>query len=185
MTLWFTADTHFGHKKIIEHSKRPFLSVEEMNEVLVHNWNACVAPNDTVWHLGDIEFRGKDQDAAYWLRQLNGHIHVCIGNHDDPKVLAQSRAASVQDVKYLRHEGQKLWLSHYAHRTWRNSHHGSIHLFGHSHGDLGWLPGRLMDVGVDSVALLAGGGAAFYRPVSFDEIVTLLGDAPVTDQHGQ
>ena len=184
--LWFTADTHFDHAKIIEHCRRPFGSVAEMNDALVANWNAHVQPGDTVWHLGDIAFRSK-RPAEYWLRALAGHIHVCIGNHDDEKELAASRAASVQDVKYLRHEKQKLWLSHYCHRVWRNSVHGSYHMFGHSHGDIGVIAGRLMDVGVDAVAALLSDGQSHpedYRPISFGEVMLFLAHQPATDHHG-
>src|ERR1017187_8378616 len=54
MATWFTADQHFGHKRIIELSGRPFGSVEEMNEAVVDRWNAVVAPDDLVWVLGDF-----------------------------------------------------------------------------------------------------------------------------------
>jgi calcineurin-like phosphoesterase family protein len=39
MTIWFTADTHFGHANIIQNCKRPFSSVMKMNEKLIENWN--------------------------------------------------------------------------------------------------------------------------------------------------
>lgn len=32
MTVWFTADTHFGHDKIRVYCKRPFASIEEHDE---------------------------------------------------------------------------------------------------------------------------------------------------------
>ncbi|WP_395092280.1 hypothetical protein [Armatimonas sp.] len=52
--LWFTSDHHFGHDNIRSHCQRPFDSTEEMNEAMIDRWNACVAPGDTVYHLGDL-----------------------------------------------------------------------------------------------------------------------------------
>ena len=34
MTIWFSADHHFGHARMIELAKRPFKSVEEMDRVV-------------------------------------------------------------------------------------------------------------------------------------------------------
>lgn len=160
MTTWFTADTHFGHMRIIQLSKRPFASVEEMDEALIANWNALVKPGDDVWHLGDFNFRGPTLTPDY-VKRLNGRIHLIRGNHDDGYAAKHRECfASFQDVKYLRLYGEKLYLSHYAHRVWRNSHHGAWHLYGHSHG---CLPNyyRSMDVGVD---------ACGYHPISFEAI---------------
>jgi hypothetical protein len=59
-----------------------------------------------------------------------------------------------------------VWLSHYAHLTWRDLHRGRIHLFGHSHGAIP-PTARACDVGVDAWA---------FRPVTIPEIVELLAD---------
>ena len=40
---FFTSDTHFGHANIIRLCNRPFQNVEEMNEVLIENWNKVVS----------------------------------------------------------------------------------------------------------------------------------------------
>ena len=169
--MWFTSDTHFNHEKIILLSHRPYQSVEEMNEALIANWNDRVEKRDIVWHLGDFVFRG---DPAPLFHRLNGQKRFVLGNHDKPNQLrALAGADNVHDVKYVREAGYRFFLSHYAHRTWPNSNHGSFHLYGHSHGD---LPGhgRSMDVGVD---------ANGYSPIHIDEVVARLGALELTNHH--
>ena len=52
--IFFTADTHWGHRNIIRYCQRPFADVEEMNEALITNWNSTVGKDDIVFHLGDF-----------------------------------------------------------------------------------------------------------------------------------
>ena len=54
MTIFFSADHHFGHKNIIKHANRPFDTIHEMNKALVEAWNSVVPKNGVVYHLGDI-----------------------------------------------------------------------------------------------------------------------------------
>jgi len=80
MTTFFTSDQHFGHKNIIEYSKRPFSSVYEMDETMVERHNAVVRDNDEVWHLGDFSF--KSDGLQVHLPRLRGKHRLVAGNHD-------------------------------------------------------------------------------------------------------
>ena len=73
--VFFTSDTHFGSKRTLELSKRPFSSVEEMDTTLINNWNSMIKPNDIVYHLGDFG----DYDV---LKKLNGRIFLVLGNYE-------------------------------------------------------------------------------------------------------
>jgi calcineurin-like phosphoesterase family protein len=81
---WFISDTHFFHENIIQYCKRPFSSVEEMNEIMVDRWNAVVKPGDKVYHLGDVWMGPSihEERAKLWAR-LNGSKRLIVGNHDD------------------------------------------------------------------------------------------------------
>jgi len=79
--IYFTADTHLGHKNVIEYSTRPFINAEEMDEVLIKNWNSLVQPCDEVYHLGDFSFHKPAKTAAL-LNKLNGQKYLIQGNHD-------------------------------------------------------------------------------------------------------
>lgn len=79
--IFFISDTHFGHKGILtyEAKARPFDTIEAMNEHLISNWNKVVGPKDKVFHLGDAVFGKRN---LHLLGELNGRIHLILGNHD-------------------------------------------------------------------------------------------------------
>lgn len=81
--VYFCADTHFGHRGIIQFSEtkpfRPFDTIEEHDEELVKRWNATIGPKDTVWHLGDVVFGKRNLPI---LSRLNGYKRLVLGNHD-------------------------------------------------------------------------------------------------------
>ncbi len=79
--VFFTSDTHFYHGNIIRYCDRPFLSVDDMNESLVNNWNCVVGPDDMVYHLGDVAFASQE-NTLKTLERLNGKITLVLGNHD-------------------------------------------------------------------------------------------------------
>lgn len=167
MTTFFTSDTHFGHRSIIEHCWRPFSSVEEMDEELIKRWNERVTPRDEVWHLGD--FTMADAMTAYTYRKrLNGKIHLIWGNHDRNAVRRMVCWTSSQYAAEISVDGRSITLCHYAMRVWNKSHHGSLMLFGHSHGN---LPGnsQSLDVGVDAWG---------YCPVTLPEILARMETLP-------
>jgi calcineurin-like phosphoesterase family protein len=80
-TIWFTSDLHFNHANIIQYSKRPFKSVDEMNEELINRYNFVVNPNDQVYLLGDLSMNL--ERAKPYLRRLNGKKNLILGNHDE------------------------------------------------------------------------------------------------------
>jgi calcineurin-like phosphoesterase family protein len=81
-SVYFTSDTHFGHKNILQFCNRPWETVEEMNEALINNWNSVVKENDIVFHLGDVQLGGGNQLMDNIFPRLNGHIILILGNHD-------------------------------------------------------------------------------------------------------
>ena len=81
MNTFVTSDHHFHHEKIINYSKRPFKSVEEMDAVMEKNWNEEVKPDDLVIHVGDFSF-GTQEDIEATVAQLHGRKWLVLGNHD-------------------------------------------------------------------------------------------------------
>jgi calcineurin-like phosphoesterase family protein len=153
VAVWFTSDTHFGDHRTLNLYPRPFANVAEMDAELIARWNAVVAPEDTVWHLGD--FARTAARARAVLAQLNGTRRLVLGNND-PAPSTADGWASIAPYAELELEGRFLVLCHYPFRTWNRQHRGSLNLHGHSHGRLKPLP-RQFDVGVD---------VRDYRPVS-------------------
>jgi calcineurin-like phosphoesterase family protein len=79
--VWFTSDTHFGHRNIIKYCDRPFNGVDHMNRAMIDRWNSVVSFEDTVYHLGDA-CMGSISDTLPLIRELNGYKILVPGNHD-------------------------------------------------------------------------------------------------------
>lgn len=78
--IWFSADTHFGHRRIIDYCDRPFASVAAMDNELIENWNEAVAADDHIYFLGDFSLDFKRVRQV--LPLLRGVKHLVAGNHD-------------------------------------------------------------------------------------------------------
>ena len=170
--IFFTSDHHFGHSSIIEFCNRPFVDVKEMNEVMIKRWNEKIKKNDYVYHLGDFGF-GYKENIETIINQLNGKIHLIIGNHEKPALQNSDKFVWTKEYFELKvsdpdcYNGyQNIILFHYAMRVWRHDSRGSWHLYGHSHGNLPDEEDRLaFDVGVDC--------HDFY-PLSYEEVKAIM-----------
>jgi len=79
--IYLIADTHFGHENIIRYCSRPFSSVDEMDKVLIRNWNSVVKADDKVFMLGDFAYKSNGSIIDIG-RKLNGRKTLVKGNHD-------------------------------------------------------------------------------------------------------
>ena len=147
MKIWFTADTHFGHERTLNLSKRPFTNVMEMNNVLIENWNTNVAKEDTVYHLGDFG----DYEVS---RKLNGNIHLLVGNYERNDIQKKSTTIEkLQDYFYSVVTKDKLKIDLYdnsfnlVHEP-SNMVNNEFNLFGHIH-KLQMVKRTGLNVGVD------------------------------------
>lgn len=98
--IWFTSDTHFGHQKDFLFGPRGFASSEEHDVAIIKNWNSIISPDDEVYHLGDVML-GDNEHGIKCLEQLNGRIHILIGNHDtDTRIQLYKQCKNVVSIDY-------------------------------------------------------------------------------------
>lgn len=179
--LFFASDLHLHHANVIKHDGRPFKDVDEMNEELISNWNKVITNDDIVFYLGDISFANFHKTKES-VDRLNGKIHFIMGNHDKYKIISRlNRFESISGLLdiYVKDEDvndkkighyQHIVMCHYPIAAWNRQHHGSWHLFGHTHHNFYTRDNEVnnelykrkcLDVGVN--------GWGFY-PVSYHQV---------------
>lgn len=90
--VFFTSDTHFGHKNICKatstwtegrgNKTRDFQSLTQMNLTLIEKINAKVGEDDILFHLGDWSFGGIENIWSFRSQIICKNIHIIPGNHD-------------------------------------------------------------------------------------------------------
>ena len=164
--LFFTSDTHFGHKNIILLNNRPFTDIQEHDETLISNWNEVIPEDGIVIHQGDF-FMGVRSNKIKWiLESLNfGTIYLTKGNHEKDimkKAWVREYFAQIADRIELEIDKITIVADHFPMLSWNKSYHGSYHTFGHVHGNLIHPSDKAYNVGVDTND---------YRPISYYDLM--------------
>jgi calcineurin-like phosphoesterase family protein len=171
--VWFTADTHFGHKRIPFYTKRRFClspqenetmeaiyqnknfsstwspsweSISRMDEYLFDKINSFVGRDDILWHLGDFCF-GRREEREKVARQYRSRIECrnvfLIMGNHDSPEI-KTVFDGCHDSYEVKVNSKSIVLSHYAHAFWNKSHNKSWMLYGHAHGTAeDWLDAHM------------------------------------------
>jgi calcineurin-like phosphoesterase family protein len=198
-TIWFTADLHYAHPKIVSICNRPvYLSSQDLAGIpedqrnmnnkwykemidIAHEewlikevWNKWIQRKHTVYILGDLSFANRVTTEKF-INRLNGEKFMILGNHDKSAAgLPQfAQITQIKDFTFSQFGlNIHIVLSHYPLASWNRKPHGAWHLYGHVHGRYK-LPGLAFDVGIDNSEIhqFPGGG---WRPINLYEVCQIM-----------
>ena len=198
--IWFTADLHHGHPKIVEICNRPvsiekklldgipekerniknknyaWLLSQAMEEWLVKDViNPFVGKKDSIYFLGDLSL-AKRNLAERFIDRLNGNKFLILGNHDK-NIKNCTRFSQVTQRKNFTFSrfglNLHIVLDHFPLASWDRKVHGSWHLYGHVHGRLKFPEMTVLDVGIDNPEILEITGGV-YRPLNLYEVYLFM-----------
>lgn len=177
---YFTSDLHFYHKNVIKYCTRPYADVNEMNEMLIKNWNEVVRPEDEVYIMGDMFFCGSAK-AEDILNRLMGTKILILGNHDwdlmKPHRIERFKITAVKSMT-LEIDGQTVNMSHFPYLGGGDSSEeerfqkerliddGRILLCGHVH-EIWATKDKMINVGVD---------VRDFKPMSEEQLIKIMRD---------
>ena len=197
-SIWFTADLHSGHPKIVEICNRPVylpkdqiayldtyvdekLQNTEYKRLLnpLHDqwlvkevFNKWVKKKDIVFILGDLSM-AKKIDAEKFIDKLNGNKFLILGNHDK-NIHNSTRFSQITQIKDFTFSWKNpninihIVLCHYPLASWNRKPYGSWNLYGHVHGRYK-NAGLSLDVGIDNTEI-------GWKPINLYEVCLIMQD---------
>lgn len=190
MANFYISDLHLGHANVIGFDNRPFESVEDMETEIIWRWNNRVAPQDTVYIIGDFSWK-TNKDWIPVLNRLEGRKVLIRGNHDPKHIDGRLRKMfdDVKDYKEISDNGRKVCMCHFPIMFYNHSHNpNSYMLCGHVHTtkENEWLEAWRNDLrnkrtqdGVGSYGQIINVGCMMpymdYTPRTLDELIEGVG----------
>ena len=188
MKDYFSADWHLGHANILKFDKRNFKIIEEHDLFMVKMCIKTLKAGDNFYYVGDFSLTSPQKTESYLnaIKLSGANLFFIKGNHDkkDNINLFKKHGVFLGEKKTIKINDKVIVLDHFANRVWDRSHHGSYHLYGHSHDSLdkhGNEWGRSMDCGIMSALRIKGE----YGLFSFEDIDDILSkrQIKVMDHH--
>lgn len=145
--IYITSDLHLGHNKDFLFGPRGFSNIDEHDKAIVENWNSLILPEDDVYVLGDLMLNDNEKGISL-IKQLNGNLHVILGNHDtDARIALYKQCENIVETVFaarLKYKKYCLFLTHYPCLCGNNGeddkplYYKAINLCGHSHTKERW-----------------------------------------------
>lgn len=188
--IFFSADTHIGHKNILKYmAGRPFSSEQDTiahDQWLINLWHRTIDKSDKIYFAGDLTFY-KSNETRRLLECLPGEKYLAVGNHD-ASIKAHSnyfqKVSQIMEItikssvcNFLK-EDLKIVMCHYPLLDWSGKHQGTIMLHGHCHGNLDEYNNQSMDlrfdIGIDGAMSKQAGGFIDIKTL-YDAIIKKTG----------
>lgn len=143
------------------HKKRPFETVEEMEEELIKRNNKLVKSSDVVFHLGNFSSEDKKKTHEI-IRRLKGK-HVFLRGGNDRWMKKNFYLYEIKVEKLSNND--KVVLCSYPLRNWPLSHFNSYHVYANRYIKNEKFFGKTMNVSVE---------CNDYYPFSEEEIIDIM-----------
>ena len=177
--IWYSSDFHLGHTNILKYCNRPFSNVDEMNRYIYDLMYNTMSENDTLIHLGDLIFKGKESIIEN-IDNSGVKLVNLKGNHDNKNL--KYNIGNVL-LKY-NFAGQDVILLE--HRPSNECHHKKIFetlgikvcICGHVHNNSKWKVSdncyAAYDPELDVVNINVGLDCFGYKLVSEEDLNNLI-----------
>jgi calcineurin-like phosphoesterase family protein len=156
-SIWFTSDLHIGDSRLNLYGRDVVVrTTEDMDRMIIDNYNRKVREHDLVYFLGDIIY---DSKYISLLKELKGTKILIKGNYDDNYTddMLLKYFDEVHESLTIELNGISLFLNHYPTRCKSEM----FNICGHIHG--AWRFQRnMINVGTD---------AWCYYPISSEQIL--------------
>ena len=165
-SFYLISDFHLFHNNIIKYCNRDFKNIEEMNELILNNWNNTVGDDDYIFFLGDfvIGAQNKYETAQIIYDSLKGKKIYLKGNHDT-HLKKFTNIPVIDGPIEIIYRDKKIILNHVPIWNFNRSRY-DFHIFGHIHNNIVENSKvdltRMKNVSVEMVG---------YKPVHIDDIL--------------
>lgn len=175
MKKYIIADTHFGHRHIIQYCNRPYRTIDEMDKDILLRINSMVEKHDQLIIAGDFGFSSFSALQQYRQSIKCNNIVFILGNHDSRnKTELVFGKNNIREVYKM--SNPNAIVCHFPMAVWDKQHRGYYHFYGHCHSnaeenlDKIFPNRRSMDVGVDNIYKLYG----YYGPIDVNILAERL-----------
>ena len=176
--IYYISDTHFRDQSIFDKCKRPFKSLQEMEETIVQKWNTKINDDDVVYVLGDL-VKDDDASAIQIFNKLKGHKHLIVGNHDHQLLEVIEDSSLFETIRFIDlifDKNRKVCVCHYPLMDWMEFNRQGVLVYGHIHNKTAMNGNayKLMKEFYETLpAYNCGVDVCNFEPKTLDELIRL------------